>query len=130
MITGSKIVADQSLVFVYGLLKRGFSLHHHLANAEFISDAQTRSIYFLVNCRDYPGLRYAGGQQVGLSVVGEVFRVDSETLSLLDEVEGVSEALYRRERVRLQGTFEQQPVWAWFYVGSEFDGRVIGDRWV
>lgn len=124
------MLASSSLVFVYGSLKRGFPLHPHLAGAEFIADAKTHSIYFLVDCGQYPGLRHATNQQLGLSIVGEIFQVDAETLALLDEVEGVSAGLYRREAVRLMGTYEHQLVWAWFYVSDRFDGRIIGDTWV
>lgn len=124
------MVADQSFVFVYGSLKRGFPLHHWLAEAEFVADARTRPIYFLVDCGDYPGLRHAAGQQHELSIVGEIFRVDPEALRVLDEVEGVSEGLYRRELIQLKGTYEHQRVWAWFYLSERFDQRVIGDQWV
>ena len=128
--SGGKMLADSSLVFVYGSLKRGFPLHQHLAGAKFIANAKTKSIYFLVDCGKYPGLRHATNQQAGVSVVGQIFEVDMKTLGLLDEVEGVSEGLYRREAIQLRGSHEHNHVWAWLYLSDEFDQRIIGDTWV
>ncbi|MEP3479364.1 MAG: gamma-glutamylcyclotransferase family protein [Fuerstiella sp.] len=124
------MLADSSLVFVYGSLKRGFPLHQHLAGANFIDDAKTASMYFLVNCGEYPGLRHATNQQPGVSIVGEIFQVDAKTLVLLDEVEGVCAGLYRREAVQLRGTHEHKHVWAWFYLSDGFDQQIVGDAWV
>lgn len=124
------MVSDQSLVFVYGTLKRNFPLHSHLGNSEFLGDAKTERDYFLVDCGHYPGLRQASNQHVAASIAGEVFQVDAETLAVLDEVEAVAEGLYLRQHIRLLDTFGHQKVWAWFYVSDRFDHRIIGDRWV
>lgn len=124
------MLADHHLVFVYGLLKRGFSLHHHLSGCEFVGEAITEPDYYLVDCREYPGLRHAEAFHAGESIRGEVFRVSSHALRRLDDVEGVSEGLYCREYVRVQGPFADQQVWAWFYVSDQFDGDLLRESWV
>lgn len=124
------MLADRHLVFVYGLLKRGFSLHHHLSTAEFLGEAVTAPDYLLVDCQEYPGLRHASSRSEGISVQGELFRVDSAVLSQLDVVEGVDEGLYRREPVQLAEPSIDQNVWAWFYANNWFDGELLPGRWV
>lgn len=124
------MVADQSLIFVYGTLKRGFPNHQYLEKAQFLADAVSEPLYFMVNCGHYPGLRYVAGSQLGVGVQGEVFCVDAEILAVLDEVEGVSQSLYCRERIRLKGAMGARHVWAWFYLSDRFDQQVVGDCWV
>lgn len=123
------MVADHHLVFVYGLLKRGFSLHQHLGSSKFLGEAQTSPNYFLVDCQDYPGLRHVTDPGDGMCVFGEVFEVNAATLEELDLVEGVDEGLYCRERVQLQGEFSKQQVWAWFFVSHRFDSRLLQGQW-
>ena len=123
-------IEGSSLVFVYGTLKRGFPLHQSLLGAEFLATAKTVPAYFLVDCYDYPGLRHASDSQSGQAIVGEVFRVNSETLQQLDEVECVSEDLYQRDLIQLAAPFESERIWAWFYVSDQFDQRIVGECWV
>lgn len=116
-------------IFVYGLLKRGFSLHNLMKTAVFLGVAQTLPQYRLVNCGEYPGLRKTASQGEGIAVQGEVFEVNSTVLKQLDEAEGVDEGLYRRGKIELASPFDQMEIEAWFFNSEEFDDRPAGDRW-
>lgn len=69
-------------VFVYGLLKRGFSLHHHMAQGIFVGNASVQGV--LCSIGQYPGLVEGSGV-----VHGEVYRFAdiAVALEVLDEVE-------------------------------------------
>ncbi|MBV8172664.1 MAG: gamma-glutamylcyclotransferase [Candidatus Eremiobacteraeota bacterium] len=71
------------LVFVYGLLKRGFSLHHHMSLGVFIGSATVAGKLYSLG--HYPGLVEGTGK-----VHGEVYRFADVAVALevLDEVEG------------------------------------------
>jgi len=76
-----------ALIFVYGLLMRGFDLHHHMAGAVFTSEGWTRGT--LVAVGQYPGLRDGDGR-----VAGELYRLEDPAASLeaLDDVEAFDPA--------------------------------------
>jgi gamma-glutamylcyclotransferase (GGCT)/AIG2-like uncharacterized protein YtfP len=63
-------------------------------------------------------------------VSGEVWLVNAATLARLDELEGISEGLYRRERVQLEAPFGDAEVDTYIYAGSTI-GRpmVSGGKW-
>jgi len=91
-------------VFVYGTLKRGQCLHHVLADQEFLGQAQTKPEYVLVSLGDFPGLvgpDAFAGEVTGVSIEGELYRVDRECLIELDRVECVSQGMYERRNVSL-----------------------------
>ena len=79
---------DCRLLFVYGSLKRGCGLHHHLARlgARFLAGARVAAV--LVKRRRYPGARPSGRR--GKWVRGELFELQrpASDLRVLDEVEG------------------------------------------
>jgi len=83
------------VLFVYGTLKRGCRSHHQLADAQFLGVAWTKPLYRMYNCGAYPGLVFTGD---GESVEGELYRVSSHGVALLDEFEG---PLYQRMPVEL-----------------------------
>lgn len=115
-------------VFVYGTLKRGFSNHHFLRGQTFLGMATTVPGYRLFSLGDYPGLVHWEGD--AQSVQGEVWQVDDACLADLDVLEGVSEGLYHRLRVRLCPPFDQQVVLSYVYALS-VDGRSdLGSEWI
>ena len=69
-------------VFVYGLLKRGFGLHHHMAQGTFVGDATAAGALYSLG--EYPAMVDGEG-----AVRGELYRFDdiAVALELLDEVE-------------------------------------------
>lgn len=92
-----------SLVFVYGTLKRGEKNHHLLENP---NNGVAKYLYKAVTPDRYPcvlGTRYnipfmlnKPGQ--GVYVMGEMFEVDDKMLAKLDELEGVADGYYSREK--------------------------------
>jgi gamma-glutamylcyclotransferase (GGCT)/AIG2-like uncharacterized protein YtfP len=76
-----------TLLFVYGTLRRGFELHHHLARlgARFCGAARVAAE--LVDLGRYPGARPAIG--AGKWVTGEIFRLRQpvQDLRILDRIE-------------------------------------------
>jgi len=81
---------DTDLLFVYGSLRRGFPLHHHLrrTGAEFVARAEVHAELFdLVR---FPGARKSA--KPGKVLAGEVYRLRQvdKALKVLDRVEGFS----------------------------------------
>lgn len=93
----------QSTIFVYGTLKRGHSNHRLLEGAEFIGVDQA------------PGVVYGGNRFVPVAqpceeerwIIGEVYRVDAETLKRLDRLEGHPHA-YTRTPVKLRSGLDAE----------------------
>lgn len=113
-------------VFVYGSLKRGFRLHKLLDGQQFAGPARTAACYRIVDCGEYPGLL---DSEPGNSIHGEVYKVDAECLSRLDQAEGVDEGLYERRRVALLPPHDTREVQAWFYLQATDAMSDCGDRW-
>jgi gamma-glutamylcyclotransferase (GGCT)/AIG2-like uncharacterized protein YtfP len=83
------------LLFVYGTLKRGFPLHHHLGPSRFVAAARTGPGFALYRLDWYPAM-VAEAEATG--VTGELFEVSEPLLAVLDEVESVP-YLYHRVQV-------------------------------
>lgn len=111
------------LVFTYGTLKKGFSNHVLLSSSEFVQGAQTQPLYLMYNCGWYPCLVKS---EKGISIKGEIYRVDDNTLKQLDRLEGVP-YLYQREVIQLKDF--DQPVLAYFYQRSVDNFELCGDNW-
>ena len=121
------IVSPQSqLVFVYGSLKRGYKLHYLLESQLFVADAVTQPLYRLFDLGSYPGLIE---WPEGLAIHGEVYQVDADGLTQLDEVEGVAERLYVRRQISLQTSIGDNEIQAWFWLGSVQGLRDCGTAW-
>ena len=118
---------ERKLVFVYGTLKRGGSNHHYLANQKFLGEARTAPGFRLYELGGYPGMVAQSADQNG--VTGEVWSVDTVALKNLDELEGLSEGLYRREPVPLLAPFADRKIDAYLYARSIGGHREIGADW-
>ena len=117
-----------TLLFVYGTLKRGCSNHRLLAGQAFLGLARTPPGFRLYDLGGYPGIAALTTDREG--VVGELWSVDDEALRQLDEFEGVHEGLYRRERIALLPPFEAQAAEAYF-PGLPIVGRPdLGSEWL
>lgn len=114
------------LVFVYGSLKRGFPLHALLQGQLCLGNAVTEPFYRLFDMGSYPGLVE---WPEGLAIHGEVYQVDSECLSRLDEAEGVADRLYVRRKISLGAEFESSEVHAWFWLRAVRGLRDCGSEW-
>ncbi len=117
-----------SLLFVYGTLKRGCRNHHHLAGQTFVGAARTAPGYCLHDLGGYPGLAASPSDQEG--VVGEVWSIDPAARQRLDAFEGVREGLYHRASIALRLPFADQAVEAYFPVQLVAGGRVLGTEWI
>lgn len=111
----------QHLVFVYGTLRRGECNHHLLEQSEYLGMFQTEPSYQLYDLGTYPGL-----VEGGHSVVGEVYRIDEETLGQLDMLEEVP-VEYLRESI--ETPFGS----AWIYIyqdTSQLDQVIDSGNWM
>ncbi len=88
-------MADSTLLFVYGSLRRGQRHHDELAGAEFVGNALTTCTYHVVEAHGYPAL--VPGQQ---AVAGELYRVSAQHIVALDRFEGPD---YERKSLELAG---------------------------
>ena len=117
-----------TLLFLYGTLKRGYSNHAYLAGQEFLGEARTPPGFQLYDLNGYPGMVVESAPPAE-GVSGEVWRIDPPTLEQLDQLEGLAEGLYRRERVPLLPPFHDHPVEAYIYARSVAHRRRIGSNW-
>jgi len=83
-------------VFVYGTLRAGQANHYLLRQATLLGACQLASGYQLYDLGAYPAAKKSDAGNVPL--VGEVYRVDDETLAALDLLEEYPRE-YTRERV-------------------------------
>ncbi len=104
-------VLETNMVAVYGTLKRGHGNHRaYLEDSKFVGKGRTKDRYPLViNGLPYLIEKKGKGHQVEV----EVYKVDDDTLSRLDALEG-HPTWYRRKQIpiRLSGGVE---VNAWIY---------------
>lgn len=70
------------IIFVYGTLRNGLRLHHHLKDSTFTGYASVEGLLYDIGT--YPGLLT---QPKGYPVFGELYRVNKKTLDHLDLVE-------------------------------------------
>ena len=87
------------MIFVYGTLRRGEpNYRRYLAHegAKFVTEAHTWPEFDLITLGGYPGMLPQGS----VSVMGEVFDVDENTLSAMDRLEGHPN-FYHRTPIRL-----------------------------
>jgi len=97
---------EMHTVFVYGTLLEGEPNAYLLEDAEMIGDAETEPAFRMLDMGPYPAAATPGKTQI----LGELYRVDRETLARLDHLEGVPR-LYTRERIELADGSQ-----AWIYL--------------
>ena len=110
-------------LFVYGTLKRGCCNNGLLAGQQFLGEARTPPRYRLYDCGPYPGM--VQDRQRGVAVCGEIWQVDEDVFTRLDEFEDVR--LFARREIEIEGV--PKPVFAYLYEGDVsalIDG---GDSW-
>jgi len=111
-------------VFVYGTLMRGYGNHRLLERARFISPAMTRREFSLYSLGAFPAaVRLVEGDPDAISIRGEVYEVDAQTLVRLDQLEGVSHGFYNRTVHQLHSWTQRLPVF--MYTMSEPRGQLL-----
>jgi len=108
------------LLFVYGTLRRGFRLHHHLkrTGAEFVDIGKVRAKLF--DLGEFPGA--CKSSMPGEAVKGELYRLHKveSALKVLDRIEGFSpqhpgHGLFRRGMAGVTlPNGEQRPAWIYW----------------
>ena len=133
------------LVFVYGTFKTSFPRHAMLqqSNAKFVAAACTHEKFLMLANQGYdrfPILFRGMSERVKNqgSVLGQLFTVDTKTLSMLDGMEG-NPQIFRRTTVPVQimskprdnkfQLFEVLPVWMYLgnkvYWGNAFANNML-----
>jgi len=115
-------------IFVYGTLKRGCKNHRHLAGQTYVGEACTVPGFRLHHLGSYPGMVAAPDDREG--VTGELWDVDAAALARLDDFEGISEGLYRREFVPLASPVGQTTAYTYLYARPVAGLPVIGPTWL
>lgn len=116
-----------TLLFVYGTLKRGCSNHALLAGQACLGPARTAPGFLLFDLGGFPGL-YPAPAEEG-SVAGEVWSVEAAALARLDVFEGVPAGLYRRGLVPLLAPFAARNVDAYFPQAPAPPHAPLGSEW-
>lgn len=82
-------------LFVNGTLMRGLALHANLRDATFLGEVATEPRYRIYSIDDrHPGMfRLADGEPGGVSVPGELYRLDEATWAVVEA--GEPPGLYR-----------------------------------
>ena len=107
------------LLFVYGTLRRGFRLHHHLKRmgAEYVAAGKVQAELF--DLGEFPGARKSS--KPGKTIEGELYRLHGvqKSLKVLDQVEGFSpRSPGRFQRATTEVTVpngEQRLAWIYWY---------------
>lgn len=87
-------------VFVYGSLRRGEKYHSLLAQSKPEAMQAWIKGELFDTLQGYPGLSVPGERRV----YGELYRVNRETLSRLDELEGFRPGRIRISRINIDGS--------------------------
>ena len=74
-----------NIVFVYGTLRRQHYNHSYLEHSEFIAEFVTPAEFSMINLGLFPAVIEGGST----AIHGELYKVDDDTLSALDVLEGV-----------------------------------------
>jgi gamma-glutamylcyclotransferase (GGCT)/AIG2-like uncharacterized protein YtfP len=117
-----------TLLFVYGTLKRGCSNHGQMTGQTFVGTARTIPGYTLYDLGSYPAIVTDSADRNG--VVGEVWSVDEAALQRLDHFEGVHEGLYRREPIPLQSPYADRAIDAYISVLPVSGKPHVGSEWI
>jgi gamma-glutamylcyclotransferase (GGCT)/AIG2-like uncharacterized protein YtfP len=119
---------SDTVLFIYGTLKRGCSNHRFLADQNFLGLARTVAGFRLFDLGGYPGIAAHRDDRDG--VVGELWSVDPEALERLDRFEGVHEGLYRREPIALQTPSIDRSVQAYIPALPVHGHADVGSEWI
>ena len=107
------------LLFTYGTLKKGYFNNRLLSGAEFLGTGKTVEKYAMYES----GIPFVIKGEVVSHIYGELYRIDTQTLKIIDRLEGHPD-WYRREEVGVV-TEEGEVVSAWLYFYPEKRGELL-----
>lgn len=114
----------EKYLFFYGTLKKGFHWNQKfLSHSELIGTAKTVDMFPLVVGQS--GVPYLLGDLPGKgkNIIGEVWKVNEETLLGLDEYEGVSKGYYCRKTIKVLLNSKEMEVDVYFKTESSEELR-------
>src|SRR5262245_66393947 len=98
--------SPNTVLFLYGSLKRGHSNHRLIADQQYLGDAVTEPRYRIIELGQYGGLICDDAN--GLAVKGKLWAVSACCLAELDDFE-TGEGLWARFPVAVAGRAGAQP---------------------
>jgi len=110
---------DTDLLFVYGTLRRGLPMHHHLKRlgAAFVAAGKVQAELF--DLGEFPGARKSS--KPGKTIEGELYRLHGvqKSLKVLDQVEGFaprSSGMFQRATTEVSlPNGERRVAWIYWY---------------
>ena len=111
---------NKHLVFVYGTLRRGSAraMSIRFPGSRFVADAKVSGSLYDLGA--YPGLLLDESNSM---VIGEVYEVDNETLSKLDDFESSSH--YWRKQVKISLGTHSKKCWIYAPNPEAFSRRTL-----
>ena len=111
---------NKHLVFVYGTLRRGSvrAMSIRFPRSRFVADAKVSGSLYDLGA--YPGLLLDDSNSL---VIGEVYEVDDETLSKLDDLESSSH--YWRKQVKISIGNQSRKCWIYAPNPEAFSRRTL-----
>lgn len=108
----SDVMSPTQKLWVYGTLKKHYHNHdRYLGRAKLIEANVWLADFAMMHCGGYPAVYSSWKERVR----GDIYEVTTEEMKRIDQLEGVSAGLYRRER-REFSLANGVWLWAWFYV--------------
>lgn len=107
-----------SLLFVYGTLKRGAENHRWLSvhQPRFLGEARIQGRLFRVKGESFPGAAPTSSRRYVRGELYELTRPDND-LKKLDEFEGTDEGLFVRKLADVWIDGRKLKAWTYFYPG-------------
>mgnify|MGYP003139024103 FL=1 len=106
------------LVFVYGTLRKGHGNHVLLKNSEFVDAGLTKKKYAMYA----NGIPFVSDDEEVSSIFGELYKVSSHTLRMIDLLEG-HPSWYERKKITVIGGKKRYK--AWLYFNNAKEGHLV-----
>lgn len=119
-------------LFVYGTLKSGHPNNYLLNSQRYLGVAKTQPKYQMYRYSSYPALIKSSDANFG--ILGELYEVHDNCFNFLDEFEGTSSGLFKRDFIELDNfnlsflpvyqnsynsIFEEKKAFAYFFIDKE-----------
>lgn len=113
-------MSANSLLFVYGTLKRGGEYHRQLTahKVRFLGEGRIRGRLFRIKGESYPGAAPTASRRY---VRGELYELNhpDQALKKLDKFEGTDEGLFVRKMADVWVGRQKMKAWTYFYPGRK-----------